>query len=52
MTLDFLIRDQNLDNFDKIKNYKKGEQNVTRSTAIEEYGTNKTAIVSHGKIKY
>ncbi len=50
--MDFLLRDQNLDKFEEIKNYKRGEEWVTRSTAIEEHGTKKTAIVSKGKVKY
>lgn len=52
VNLDFLIRDQNINNFEKIKNYKRWERWVTRSTSLEEHGTKKTAVVSHGKIKY
>lgn len=51
-TLDFSIRDNNLDKYSTLKAFKRWVTWVTRSTSIEEYWTEKKAVTTKWKINY
>lgn len=50
--MDFSIRDQNINNYQKMKEFLQWVPWITKSTAIENYGTQKTGVVATGRIKY
>jgi hypothetical protein len=50
--LSFSNRDQDLESYGQLKDFKRGERGVTRMTWMEEHWTKKNAVVTTWKIKY